>query len=320
MMNYTVRPVKPAEVRAALLLAYKVFMEFEAPAYSEEGVHNFVSDCIENDSFENNYTSGKHLMLGAFDGDRIIGMIAKKNGNHICLLFVDKDYHRQGIASALMREMVVALKLKGADRITVNSSPYGLPFYKHFGFTETGNEQTVNGITFVPMAYVPNELWDVYDKNRVKTGRIFERGHTTKEDYHLVVSVWIKNAKGEYLISKRSPNKTDPLMWECTSGSVLMGEESPDAAVREVKEELGIILNPQLGELFTTVVRPQYPDILDVWLFEQDVDINTVVLQERETCDVMWANKEKILKMMDEGVFFNRDVYPFIDELFNIGD
>lgn len=163
-MNFIIRPLKSAEVRPALALSYKVFMEFEAPTYSEEGVKHFVSDCIENNAFESNYTSGKHLMLGAFDGEKLIGMLAERNGNHICLLFVDKNYHRQGVATALMREMVVALKLKGADRITVNSSPYGVPFYKHFGFTETGKEQTVNGITFIPMVNIPNELWEAYDK------------------------------------------------------------------------------------------------------------------------------------------------------------
>jgi len=29
-------------------------------------------------------------------------------------------------------------------------------------------------------------------------------------------------------------------MWECTGGSVLMGEESRIAAVKEVREELGV--------------------------------------------------------------------------------
>ncbi|MBR2256157.1 MAG: GNAT family N-acetyltransferase, partial [Blautia sp.] len=37
------------------------------------------------------------------------------------------------------------------QKITLNSSPYGLPFYKALGFKETGSEQTVNGICFTPM-------------------------------------------------------------------------------------------------------------------------------------------------------------------------
>ncbi len=38
-------------------------------------------------------------------------------------------------------------------RITVNSAPCGLPFYRALGFRATDNEQTVNGIRFTPMEY-----------------------------------------------------------------------------------------------------------------------------------------------------------------------
>ncbi|MDD6308759.1 MAG: GNAT family N-acetyltransferase [Clostridia bacterium] len=35
----------------------------------------------------------------------------------------------------------------------MNSSPYGLPFYKALGFVPTDNEQIVNDIRFTPMKY-----------------------------------------------------------------------------------------------------------------------------------------------------------------------
>ena len=38
--------------------------------------------------------------------------------------------------------------------ITLNSSPYGLPFYQSLGFHETDAEQTVNGIRFTPVKYL----------------------------------------------------------------------------------------------------------------------------------------------------------------------
>ena len=38
--------------------------------------------------------------------------------------------------------------------ITLNSSPYGLPFYKVIGFVPTDEEKTVNGIRFTPMKTV----------------------------------------------------------------------------------------------------------------------------------------------------------------------
>ena len=39
------------------------------------------------------------------------------------------------------------------ETITLNSSPYGLPFYKAIGFVQTDEEKTVNGIRFTPMKY-----------------------------------------------------------------------------------------------------------------------------------------------------------------------
>ena len=39
--------------------------------------------------------------------------------------------------------------------ITLNSSPYGLPFYQALGFLPTDQEQIVNGIRFTPMEYRP---------------------------------------------------------------------------------------------------------------------------------------------------------------------
>ena len=78
------------------------------------------------------------------------------------------------------------------------------------------------------------ELWDLYDITRKKTGAAVERGQTIPDgSYHLVVSVWIRNRHGEFLLSQRHPDKPYPLYWECTGGSVLAGESSLEGAVRE---------------------------------------------------------------------------------------
>ena len=39
------------------------------------------------------------------------------------------------------------------ETLTLNSPPYGLPFYKAIGFVPTDEEKTVNGIRFTPMKY-----------------------------------------------------------------------------------------------------------------------------------------------------------------------
>ena len=53
------------------------------------------------------------------------------------------------------------------------------------------------------------ELWDIYDRNKQKTGKTAERGvYQFKEgEYHIVVTGIILNSKNEILISKRAEFK-----------------------------------------------------------------------------------------------------------------
>lgn len=109
-------------------------------------------------------------------------------------------------------------------------------------------------------------------------------------------------------------------MWECTGGSAVMGEDSITAAVREAKEELGATLLPADGRIFKQNINQyrHYPQFTDVWLFNADIPIKSIVLQENETCDAMWANKYKIKQMINDGKFIGRNIYLYIDELLGI--
>jgi 8-oxo-dGTP pyrophosphatase MutT (NUDIX family) len=155
------------------------------------------------------------------------------------------------------------------------------------------------------------EIWDIYDESRVKTGRTHRRGdYLAKGDYHLVVHIWLLNSDGRFLITKRSPNKGFPNMWECSGGSALAGDDSLAAAVREVKEETGLTLDPKRGEVVLTYRGTDY--ITDVWLFRQDFDLSDVQLLEGETCDVMYASVEELLQLRADGVLVP---FSYLDEL-----
>ena len=172
------------------------------------------------------------------------------------------------------------------------------------------------------------ELWDVLDENGDRTGQLRERGPMQKGEYHLVVHVWIVNSKGEFLISKRTPNKPFANMWECTGGSAVAGDDSLTTALKEVREELGIALEPKNGQLFKqyrywcrcVFCVDDFNDgsgqFVDVWLFRQDADLAEVILQPGETCDAMLADNNKINQMIDDGIFIGRDMFPYLDELF----
>lgn len=158
------------------------------------------------------------------------------------------------------------------------------------------------------------ELWDIFDENRNPTGRLHERGKPLNPgDYHLVVHVWIQNSRGEYLISKRTPNKHFPNLWECTGGSALAGETSLQAALREVREELGIVLPPENGRLIRSDICRE--DFSDVWLFHHDADLKNVVLQEGETCGAKWAAKEDLLALRATGELV--PVFDYLEWLFD---
>lgn len=49
-------------------------------------------------------------------------------------------------------------------------------------------------------------------------------------------------------------------------------------ALREVNEELGIILNPKDGKRISRICREQTRDLYDVWVFYNDVDISDITL------------------------------------------
>lgn len=159
-----------------------------------------------------------------------------------------------------------------------------------------------------------DELWDVYDENRNLTGRLQRRGDMLEGGaYHLVVHVWTRNSMGEFLLTKRSPNKGFPLMWESTGGSALAGDDSLTAAVREVREETGVELDPGAGRCVITYRRDNY--FCDVWLFRHEFDLGAVTLLEGETCDKMKADAATVRKMYEEGELVP---YRYLDELLAI--
>ncbi|MCR5795200.1 MAG: GNAT family N-acetyltransferase [Solobacterium sp.] len=141
--GFQYRRCTSAESQAALQLAWEVFLEYESPDYSPEGTETFRRFLRDENSLS------RIEYAGAFDGKQLIGMIGfRPSDRHICFFFVKGSYHRLGVGTRLFRAV---LERYPGGPLTVNSSPYGLPFYKSLGFTEEDSEQTVHGIRFTPM-------------------------------------------------------------------------------------------------------------------------------------------------------------------------
>lgn len=148
------------------------------------------------------------------------------------------------------------------------------------------------------------ELLDVYNIDRIKTGKIMTRGEEFKKgDYHLVVQACIFNSKGEMLIQQRQPFKEGwPNMWDITvGGSAAKGDTSQTAMERELYEEIGLKIDLQS-------VRPNFTvnfdvGFNDVYLIEMDVDIDNLKLQYDEVQRVKWASIDEIFQKIDDGTF-----------------
>ena len=101
-------------------------------------------------------------------------------------------------------------------------------------------------------------------------------------------------------MSRRHPLKSYPLLWECTGGSVLAGEDSLTGAMREVREELGVVLDQEKGGLFKAERQDNYQVFYNVYLFQ--LDENTPLhLQEDEVVDARWMSPEEIRQLAKAG-------------------
>lgn len=148
--EFVVVSAKEEDWEPAMELAWRTFQKFEAPVYSEEGTNHFL-DFISDEKLFKMFLAGEYPLYVARCGDKIVGMVSLRSKNHVSLLFVDEKYHRKGIGRALLSFAQQKLLEQGLVVLTVNASPYGVPFYKKVGFMETDKEQFTDGIIYYPM-------------------------------------------------------------------------------------------------------------------------------------------------------------------------
>lgn len=143
------------------------------------------------------------------------------------------------------------------------------------------------------------EYWDIYNKDRVFQSRTIRRGDPFQPgEYYVCCEVWIYNSKGELLMTQRHPNKKAGGLWEFVGGGVLAGETTARAAVREVKEEIGIAIAEE--ELILLSVYQQKNYFMDIYLVKKDVDIQDLTLDKNETVDAKWVSDKEMQAMLKE--------------------
>lgn len=132
---------------------------------------------------------------------------------------------------------------------------------------------------------------DLYSSYKEVTGKTYFKGDKIPEGYYaLVVLIFIENSNGEFLIQRRSIEKGG--QWASTGGHPKKDENSYDAIISEVEEEIGLDMRKKDFSLFYTLHDED--SICDLYYLKDDIDISTLKLQTEEVQDIKWASKEEI--------------------------
>ena len=134
---------------------------------------------------------------------------------------------------------------------------------------------------------------DIYDENRVFTGRRHRRGTPWGPgEYGLVVCVWVYDGRGRLLLTRRAAEKSFAGTWENSGGAARAGEDSRTAIQRELEEETGIRAPREAFELLET--QRDKNTFYDFYCLHYPVGLNKIVLQPGETDGCMWASYGKV--------------------------
>ena len=131
-MKFEIRLAQEDEIAPALDLAWRMFLRYDSPDYGVE--HTERMRVAIDERLEDLSIYSQRLLVVAVVEGKVVGMIETYGTNRVSLLFVDSEYQRKGIATAMMSKISSELKMKGYDTIVLNSSSHGLAFYKRFGF------------------------------------------------------------------------------------------------------------------------------------------------------------------------------------------
>ena len=151
-MDYEIRLAFDTDIPSALDLAWRMFVKYDSLDYGAEHTERMreaIEDRLKNISIYN-----QRLLVVALADGKVVGMLETYGTERISLLFVDSEYQRKGIATAMMSKVASELKMRGYDKIVLNSSPHGLPFYKRFGFTVVEDEKNPETPWKTPMLYI----------------------------------------------------------------------------------------------------------------------------------------------------------------------
>lgn len=107
------------------------------------------------------------------------------------------------------------------------------------------------------------------------------------------------DGKQEFLILKRAEKEIYPGIWQMVTGSIFDNEQAFDTAIREIKEETGLVPDrfwvvPHVNSFYS----PERNSVCMVPVFAAQVGSNSKVTISDEHCEYKWLGSEEAVKLL----------------------
>lgn len=146
--NLEVLKLSEDYIDEALSLILSSFDKDVASTFTREGVRNFKTGIVRNKVLDR--LSLGNVFLICIKNSEILGVAELRDNNHLNLLFTKPGFQKNGVGRLLFTELCTYVT---GTELTVNSSLNSINAYKAMGFVESGTENEVQGIKYLPMVY-----------------------------------------------------------------------------------------------------------------------------------------------------------------------
>lgn len=148
------------------------------------------------------------------------------------------------------------------------------------------------------------ELIEIVDENGNFTGQVLDRKEAhDKNLLHNEIAVFVLNDKNQVLLQKRSANKRfNPNKWALCAGHVEAYESLEDAAIREIKEEIGLDISKEdLHEYLKKEItlRESNSKITYFYYIKTNKKEDEFIIQTDELSEVKWFDIDQVIDMIN---------------------
>lgn len=172
-----------------------------------------------------------------------------------------------------------------------------------------------------------DELLDILTPDGKLTGKTAMKSEAHKLGlYHQTIHVWFYTKEGKILLQKRaSVKKVFPNRWDVSvAGHIGAGEEIISTAIRETKEEIGLLIEEdqllKIGLRKDTIVHPN--GIIDnefkhIYICELKSTVDQLSMQEGEVDDLQLFDVSILKDTTKHGSFMVPNINSYYDFIYS---